>query len=155
MVAATIIRDGTNTPRTITAIQVRDGTNTPRTITEIRVRDSNNVSRIVYSTAPPFSASASPGTVSGIGATSTLTTDASTIIPVGGTAPYTYQWTLNTYDAPIAPTANSPTSATSTFTQTGITFGESYSAEWGWLVTDSSVPPLSANGTISSFWIRS
>lgn len=155
MSRGTIIRDDTNTPRTITGVQVRDGTNTPRDISEIRVRDSNNVSRVVFTTALPFSASASPSTVSQFANMATLTAGPTTVTPVGGTAPYTHAWTLVSFDGPATPTATAPTSATTSFTQGSIAFGESYSAEWDDAVTDSSVPPQVAHATVFSFWARS
>jgi hypothetical protein len=145
-----IVRDGTNTARTITEIQVRDGTNTARDISEIRVRDSNNVSRIVFSLAPDLSASASPETVYGAASLSTVTTGATVVTPVGGTAPYTYAWSLETYDGPVAPVANSPTSNTTTFTQSSIAPGDSYSATWNCAVTDDD--GVTVGAAAYSFW---
>jgi hypothetical protein len=132
-----VIRDGTNTPRTITDIQVRDGTNTPRTITEIRVRDSNNVSRIVFSTGSPLEATASPENVFGFDiGTGTATTDLTTVTPTGGVAPYTYAWAVTTYSGGVAPEADSPTLANTTFTQTGLSSGEYTNATFVCTVTD-------------------
>ena len=146
-----IIRDETNTPRTITAIQVRDGTNTPRTISEVRVRDSNNVSRIVFSLTPSMSASASPTTVFGTTlGTGTATTDSTTVTPSGGVAPYNYLWTRTSYDGPVPPGANSPNSATTTFTQTSIGIGTSYSATFRCTVTDDN--GSTAHADVSAFW---
>jgi hypothetical protein len=150
MTRGLIIRDGTNTPRTITEIQVRDGTNTPRDISEIRVRDSNNVSRIVFSLAPDLSASAAPETVYGAASLSTITTGSTTVTPVGGTPPYSHAWSLDTFDGPVAPTANSPTSATTTFTQTSVAPGDSYYASWIDTVTDDD--GATATATATSFW---
>lgn len=150
-----IVRDGTNTPRTITAIQVRDGTNTQRDLTEIRVRDSNNVSRLVWSIAPPMSAVAAPGTLSGFTlGTGTATTDAATCTPSGGTPPYSYAWQITSYDGPVTPTATTPTAASSTFTQTSIGIGESYSASVRCQVTDSTpgTPFVVFSNTVFAFW---
>ncbi|MES2782580.1 MAG: hypothetical protein V4657_07280 [Pseudomonadota bacterium] len=148
-----IIRDAANTPRTITAIQVRDATNTPRTISEMWARDSNNVPRLVFSLVPPMTASATPNTVFGFtSGTGTATSDSTTVTPVGGLAPYTYAWTLLTFGSAITPTADSPTSATTTFTQTGIGIGDSTFAEWQCQVTDSSASPYTALAYVSSFW---
>lgn len=150
-----IVRDPANTPRTITAIQVRDATNTPRDLSEIWVRDSGNTPRLVFSLAPPLSATASPGTVSGFTAgTGTATTDASTCTPSGGTGPYSYDWEILFFDGPVTPTALSPTSASSTFRQTSIGTGESYSASIRCLVTDSTpgTPYTAYSNTITAFW---
>jgi hypothetical protein len=149
----TTIRDATATARNITAAQVRDATNTPRTISEIWVRDSNNVSRLVFSIVPPMTASASPETVfGGTLGTGVATTDSTTVTPSGGTAPYSYVWTLLTYDNATPPAANSPAAATSTFTQTGIGIGQSYSSTWKCTVTDSSPSPYTADAFISAYW---
>jgi len=149
----TIIRDATNTARTITAVQVRDATNTPRTISEIWARDSNNVSRLVFSIASPMTASASPETVFGFsGGSGLATTDSTTVTPSGGTAPYSYAWTLLTFDNATPPSADLPTAATTTFTQTGIGPSENYSATWQCEVTDSSPSPYTALAYVSSFW---
>jgi len=148
-----IIRDATNTPRTITAIQVRDATNTVRAISEMWVRDSNNVSRLVFSLAPPMTASAFPETVGGFTlGTGVATTSDTVVTPSGGTAPYSYAWTLLTYDNAAPPTATAPTSATCGFTQTGIGIGEDYSATWRCTVTDSSPSPYTATTDILAFW---
>lgn len=150
-----IVRDGTNTPRTITAIQVRDATNTPRDISQMWVRDSNNTPRMVFSLAPPMSVSAAPGTISGMTAgTGTAVTNAATATPTGGTPPYTYAWQITSYDGPVSPVANSPTSSSSTFTQTGIGIGEVYSASVRCQVTDSTpgTPLVALSNTVSAFW---
>ena len=150
-----IVRDGTNTPRTITAIQVRDGTNTPRDISEMWVRDSNNVSRLVFSLTSPFSVSAAPVTRFGkANGTGTATTPAATVSVVGGTAPYSYSWQLIGYDNTVPPTADSPTSASSTFTQTNIDPGDFYTAFFNCVVTDSTTPTpfIATTNEITASW---
>lgn len=150
------IRDGTNAPRSITGLQIRDGTNTPRSIQQLWARDSNNVSRLIWSLAPPMSASASPSTVSGFtSGTGTAVTDAATATPTGGTAPYTYAWELVSHDVAFpTPSAVSPTTAATTFIQTGIGVGESASAIFRCLVTDSTpgTPFTAYTNDVSAFW---
>lgn len=119
-----IVRDATNTPRTITDIIVRDGTNTPRTISEIRVRDSNNVSRVVYTTGGggALSLSITPEEVTGYGSgTGTAQTEFATATPSGGVSPYTYEWALVSYTGPGTVSADNPTDDMSSFTLTGFT----------------------------------
>lgn len=150
-----IVRDGTNTPRTVSALQIRDGTNTPRDIAEVWARDSNNVPRLIWSLAPPMSADASPLTVSGntLG-TGSANTDPSTTTPTGGTPPYSYAWTLVSYTHPtVPPTADSPVNATSEFIQTSIGLGQSFSAIFRCTVTDSAASPQIATADVSAFWI--
>lgn len=146
-----IVRD-TSTLRTISELQVRDGGNVARDIEEIRVRDSNNISRIVFSTAVPLSAGASPDPVSGITAgTGTATTDSTTVTATGGVPPYTYAWTVLTYDNAISPTIGSPSSNVTDFTQTNIGPAESYTAQFQCLVTDDDGNFIAA--PCNAFWI--
>lgn len=151
-----IVRDGTNTPRTISAIQVRDATNTPRDISQMWVRDSNNTPRMVFSIAPPMAAVASPSSVSGTTfGTGTAATNNTTVTPSGGTPPYTYAWQLVSYDAPVAPTASSPNGAVTSFVQTGMGMGDSYAAIFQCVVTDSTPgsPLMATSNPVIASWI--
>lgn len=134
-----IVRDGTNTPRTITGIVVRDGTNTPRTISEIWVRDTTNTPRLVYNAAgSPLTAVAAPDSPLAVDTgTGTATTADVTTTPSGGVGPYTYAWALISYDAGVAPTILSPTAATTKFVQTGLAPGDYFTALFRCTVTDS------------------
>lgn len=147
-----IIRDGTNVPRTISAIQIRDGTNTPRDISQIRVRDSNNVSRLIFSTGSTLEASASPPDVFGYDSgTGTATSNSTTVTPTGGTAPYSYAWTVDSYTGGVSPTVDSPTAATTAFTQTGLSSGSYTFATFVCTVTDDDGATTEANVTASFY----
>ena len=78
--------------------------------------------------------SATPATLSKFGTSSSLTTSNATATPSGGTAPYTYAWTV---PGGLGVSANSPTSATSSFTATGLTPGNVVSCDATITVTDS------------------
>ncbi len=133
----------------VTGLAVVDASSVSHEVAEIRVRDGNNVSRSVFSLTPPLSASATPSTVYGFSSGSgTATTDAATTTPAGGTPPYTYAW--DTFDGPVPPTANSPAAAATTFTQTSMLPGDSYSATWICEVTDAD--GATAFAYVSSFW---
>lgn len=135
-----IVRDDTNTPRTISEIVVRDGDNVSRTISEIWVRDTTNTPRLVFSTASPLSAVASDYNVFGYDSgTGTANSTATTITPSGGTAPYTYAWSLVSYTAGVAPTPSAPSAATTLFIQTGIGPGDYYVAVFRCTVTDAAL----------------
>lgn len=132
-----IMRDASGVPRTITELWVRDASNVLKEITELRVRDTNSVSRIIFSTTSPLSAVASEPIVFGSSfGTGTATTTSTTITPSGGTAPYTYAWSLLMTTGGVNPTAGGPTSATTNFTQTSLGPGEGVSSEWLCTVTD-------------------
>lgn len=144
----TIIRDNTNTPRTVTEVVVRDDTNTPRTINEIRVRDSNNVSRVVYSTSPPLSVTLTLDVVAGYApGTGIATTQITAMIPAGGTPPYTYLWTF--ISGTSTPTINTPTQNSTNFTETSLVGNEN--AIFRGTVTDSLSATASAD--VNAFFI--
>lgn len=92
----------------------------------------------------PFTASANSYYALGaqVG-TGTLTTDAVTVTPSGGTGPYTYAWAYVSGYASF--TTNSPTSATTDWTGTLSTPGQERSATYRCTVTDS----LAATATIT------
>ena len=149
------LRDTGGTLRTLTRIRMRDAGGTLRTITRIRMRDQNNVLRTVYdpSGASTLTATANRDFVVGSGTTAALTTDPVTVTATGGTAPYTYAWTELSHDHPTtAPAINSPTAATTDFTQTNIGPGESYSAQFRCTVTDSASPANTAFDDVGAVW---
>lgn len=149
MMAARIrIRDAGGTLRTVAQLRMRDAAGTLRTITRVRVRDQNNVLRIVYDPAgaSSLSASASPSIVHGTSMGSgTVSTNNTTVTPTGGTAPYTYAWTVIEYDNGVSPTIAGPTSATTGFTQTSVGPGEFYSATFRCTVTDAATNTATAD----------
>jgi hypothetical protein len=141
MAAQIRVRDASGTLRTLTQIRARDASNTLRTITRIRVRDDGNVLRTVYDTSggTAFAATANPTSVVGrtAGAGST-TTGSTTVTASGGTAPYTYAWALIAHDHPTtSPTINSPTLATTTFSQANMDDNTTYTATFRCTVNDS------------------
>lgn len=134
-----VIRDAGNVSRTATAVVVRDAANVARTVSEIRVRDINNVSRVVYRAggAAVVTATANTSYVSGYTRySSSATTNPVTVTGSGGTGPYTYAWSLLDYTSAIPPTATAPTSATSSFFQTGMAAGDVENSTWRCTVTD-------------------
>lgn len=147
-----IIRDGGNVPRTITAVQIRDGSNTPRDITEIRVRDSNSVSRVVFSTGADLSAVASPSDVFGYDdGTGTAQSNATAVVPSGGTPPYTALWFVQSYTGITPPTVDIPASLITSFTQSGLAPGEYTFATFVCTVTDDNGATTQASVTGSFY----
>lgn len=145
---ALVIRDGGNTPRTVTEVIIRDGTNTPRTITQLWVRDPTNTPRLIYSTSPPLSLASSPDPVSGgsLGG-APATTDTTTATPTGGTGPFTYAWILISHTSGTPPTITSAATAATEFTQTGLGLGDRESAVFRCTVTDSLLATATADVT--------
>lgn len=68
--------------------------------------------------ASVLTCAASPTTLSVTGAASSLSTGTTVVTPTGGGTPYTYAWTWNSGGTDI--TINSPTSASTKFTGTGL-----------------------------------
>lgn len=149
------VRDGANTPRSITEIVVRDGTNTPRTVSEIWVRDTTNTPRLVYTAGGggTLTAAAAPtdvfGTDFGIGSAET---DQTTATPTGGVGPYTYVWTLIGYTGGVAPNIFAPTAATTSFIQTSMTSGDVFYASFKCTVTDSLSATAETNEVNATFY---
>lgn len=82
-----------------------------------------------------FYATANRAVASGATPTSgAVTTTSVTVTPTGGTGPYTYAWTYDSGDTGFS--ANSPTSATTTFIGS-VASGEDKTAVWRCTVTDS------------------
>lgn len=151
------VRDSGGTLRTLTQIRARDSGGTLRTITRIRARDASNVLRVVWDTAgtSTFSVSAIPSSVGGSSmGTGTVTTTTTTATATGGTAPYTYAWTLDFYTHPTTqPTATIPAGATTAFTQTNVGVAEFYDATFIVTATDSAVPPNEATDTVHASFL--
>lgn len=150
---ALIIRDATNTPRTITELRIRDAGNVQRTITELWIRDVNNVSRLVFnpSGSATLAVVISPTEVMGSSSgTGTATTDVATATPSSGTAPYTHAWTLDTYTGGTPPTIGTPANAATTFTLTGMDPSGIYGAQFTDTVTDA--VGNTATATVQAFF---
>jgi hypothetical protein len=79
-------------------------------------------------------AAAAPSAISKTDSTSSITTVSTTVTPTGGTAPYTYAWTRISGSTLI--TANSASSATTTFTGTPLVNNTTYDAVFRCTVTD-------------------
>jgi hypothetical protein len=145
------IIDAGSTDRAITALRIIDAGGTDRVIAELRMIDTTGTDRIIYTTASPLSVTADNGIVTGTTGSGTSTTNSATVTAANGTPPYTYAWTVASYDHPsVSPTANSPTGATSTFTQTSIGVGEYYSADFLMTVTDDVL--ATATVTVQAVW---
>lgn len=96
-----------------------------------------------------FRASASPTSVGRTTTSSSSTTTTCTIIPVGGTSPYTYSWTRTGGDS--STTISSSTSGAVTFSRTSMVVDTSYTSTWDCVVTDNT----SATRTVTvSVWFQ-
>lgn len=135
--------------RTISEIRVIDEGSVDRVISEIRIIDQNGVDRVVYPDGPPpgtLSLSIEPPNVDGFSFASTVTTNPATATPTGGTGPYTYSWTIVAYTSASAPpNINAGLSATTTFTQSGVSPAMPETATFRCTVTDSVAATASAD----------
>ena len=99
-----------------------------------------------------MTASASPTTLTKQATSSgTFTTSSTTVTPSGGTSPYTYAWAKVSGDTF---TITSSTSASTTFSTSGLNEGDSISGTYRCTVTDSTGgTPLTATADVSvNFW---
>lgn len=138
MAAGFQVTDSGSIDRAIMAFKMIDAASVDRTIVEGRLIGPDGVDRVFYDTAGTASFSASPdhshrfGTGNG-----SATSNAVVITATGGTAPYSYAWTIITYTNGTSPTVGSPASATTTFTQTNLAAGDVDTATFRCTVTDS------------------
>jgi uncharacterized coiled-coil protein SlyX len=86
------------------------------------------------STVAVFKVSVAP--IIKIGFTSSITTDAAVVTISNGTGPYTYSWTRQITTQGPTPTISSSTSASPTFTATGMQVGIDSTSIWEVAVTD-------------------
>ncbi len=130
------IIDAGSVSRTVAAMKVLDGS-TLRTIFRAKVMDADGTTlRTVATFSPAMTASTSPSFIDVSAPSSTMTTPPCTVTPVGGTAPYTYSCVVTFFDGFASPVVNSPTSATTTFTQSSVVSGDVAQTTFTWTVTD-------------------
>jgi len=127
-----IMRDASNTPRSVARASVRDVTNTLRTASRIMMRDATNTLRTAFSS---MAVAASPSDVTGFayqaGAAS-ITTNTTTANVSGGASPFIYAWAQVSGDT-IGIT--NPTGASTAFTASGVAGGQSRSGVFQCTVT--------------------
>lgn len=108
--------------------------------------------RLYFIGAIPMTVSISPPLLeletSGV---STISGSATAVV-AGGIGPYTYSWTVLTFSAPATPTIANATSATATFTQTGVSSSSPRTATFRVNATDSTGQTVSAD--IEVFFIN-
>lgn len=77
-----------------------------------------------YAVSSELSLAVSPDSRLAVGFTATATSAAFTATPTGGIAPYSYAWSIVSYEGAL-PTALNPSFASSGFRQTGLGIGDS------------------------------
>lgn len=97
----------------------------------------------------PLSASAAPTTLDTTGSGSSQTSGAATTTPAGGLAPFTYSWSVSTGGSGI--TIDSPSSASTTFSVTGLGIGATRSGNYLCHVTDALGAGVNTNEIAVSF----
>lgn len=134
--------------RTVTGMKVADG-GLVRTIRTVKFMDGTTL-RTVATFAPPMTLSISPSPIIGVSTTSTCTAGPVTATPSGGVAPYSYAWTRLSHSALTAPTITSPSTASTSFVQTGLPSGTIEDATFRCTVTDAAAQTAAAD-VIASF----
>lgn len=95
---------------------------------------ANGVASAATAVDAALRATASPGAVWKVVQTSSATTGSCVVTAAGGTSPYTYSWARVSGDSSIAITSS--TSASTTFSRTGLVVNTDYSAIFRCTVTD-------------------
>ena len=99
--------------------------------------NNNGTLRLVAVFAEPLTVAANDVSGTGNGSTgATAVTNTTTAVPSGGTAPFTYAWTLLTNGGGAASYATNPSSATTAFVKTGLAQSSSFTDTWRVTVTD-------------------
>lgn len=112
----------------------------PKRVLRVR-RYNGTTANIVATFSTPMTLAASPAAVSGSAfagefGSSPVTTAPATLTPSGGTAPYTYSYSITTQPSYGLVSVDSPLSATTTFTHEGVGAGEILTATATATVTD-------------------
>jgi hypothetical protein len=111
-------KDGDGTIRTASALKFMDAGRTIHSARTIKFKDATTLRTIATFTTPMTVSVSSPYLLAS-GAGSSVTTDALTATPTGGTAPYTYLWSRVG-----SCTITNTTSASTTFSEFGLGFSE-------------------------------
>ncbi len=140
-------KDDGGTDRTITAIQFMDDGGTDRTIERIKLG-----TKVIFSITPDISVVLSLDSVGAdAGGTGVATTVTVTATPSGGTAPYTYLWTLEDIVGSGSPTIDSTTTAATSFSITGIATDEFCTATARCTAKDADLFSASATCAVSFY----
>ena len=145
MTARIRLRDSGGTLRTITRIRMRDSGGTLRTISRVRMRDSGGTLRTVFQAF----AAVLPALVTGSSGTTPsedITTSSALVALSGGTAAYTYAWTLVESDGVIVWTISTATAASTSFVANDVP--GSYVAEATFMITVTDANGLVATATV-------
>lgn len=137
-----LFKDDGGVDRTISEVLFKDDGGTDRTISEIR-----HGANIVYSTAPDLTVVVAPDSVGGdAGLSGSATSTTAYATPSGGTAPYTYLWTIEDEIGGTI-TVDAPTASSTTFSVSGIPTSEFWTGTGRCTVTDAN--SFTADDTVS------
>jgi hypothetical protein len=141
-------KDDGGTDRTITAIKFKDDGGTDRTIAKIMFND-----KVIFITGAAGSLSvtlSTSGTGATAGKTGSAVTGAVVATPADGTAPYVYAWTLEE-QVDGFPNITSPSSASTTFSISGLPAGDFCTATARCTVTDANLFSNSATCALTFY----
>ena len=79
----------------------------------------------------------------------TVGSSAATAVVTGGLAPFTYAWTVISFDAGVSPSITSSTAASTSFVQTGVAASDTHTATFRVTVTDSAAQTDFADVVVS------
>jgi hypothetical protein len=107
--------------------------------------------REFYVQVNPITITFSPSTISAVTPTITALSTVTAIVS-GAALPLSYVWSVVSFEAPVTPTILNSATASPTLRQSGLGFGDSYSALFRVTVTDSL--GIVATGEVAATFIR-
>lgn len=99
-----------------------------------RTPSGNGIAGKASSVSPAFTVAASPASLTDEDTTASITTPSTTVTPTNGSSPFTYAWTWDSGGTGI--TIDSASSATTTFSATGLAVDETRTGQAKCTVTD-------------------
>ena len=135
--------DGGSTKRIITKLRQMQRDGTLRNMATLKVKDAGGTLRTIATFTSPLTASLSTTYLYQSSTAQAITTGYVTATPVGGTAPYSYSW-VKTGTATI----NSPASAVTSFSETGMLRGDVRDTSATVTVSDSAGQTVTATLTV-------
>lgn len=106
---------------------------------------------LIYSGSSPLTVTVTPSTASFVSYTSANVSGTLTATPSGGTAPYSYAWTVVSFDAPFSPTISNAAIAAPLVTKNVVTTYSEKSAVFQVVVTDAL--GLTATATVPATFV--
>lgn len=105
--------------KVVNSIRMMTAPDTVKRVRRIRIMDTGDVLRTIFTGFDSITAIISPAPLVAFSFNNSTVSDTATAIVTGGVAPFTYSWTVVS-NSGVIPTIAGATTASPTFTQTGV-----------------------------------